>query len=243
MRVVEHIKKIPKAVLDILLLLAMWIVGVFVAFREVRGRSYTPQAVPKYPMDHDQVKILFDVSESASAHTDDKIKQLLTVSSSLATFVAVFSRATEPRWLGAVVVWLLLMAVVLCLSAFEVRREMVPVPEDKDSDTNHVAWARDLLKSCYANRASHFFRVDQYRAATRYFMLALLCTLGLALIHKTGDPLTDLTATVHRIEERGLVTRPVQSLPTVDTTSVRKIPGPSPAGHHHAGRRHRKRGN
>lgn len=213
---------------DTLLWAAMRCVGIGVSRRAVHLRSYDADPVPAHPVDPEQAKFLFDACEAANSHTDDKVKQLITVSSSLATFISIFAHDVHPRWLVVVVVALLVVTVMLSLSVFGVRREMVPTLEDCSITGNDTVWAADLIRSCHANRASHFFRVDLYRAASRYFLAALFGTLGLAFFQQpTADRFAQLTDTVQRIERQGLRVRPDSSFRLVDTVFV---PRPATGG-------------
>lgn len=215
---------------DTLLWAAMRCVGIDVSRQAVHIRGYAVDPIPAHPVDAEQAKFLFDACETANSHTDDKVKQLITVSSSLATFISVFAHDVRPRALVVIVVALLVVTVMLCLSVFGVRREMVPTLEDCSVNGNAQVWAADLLRSCHANRARHFFRVDLYRAASRYFLVALFGTLGLTLLQRpTADRLAQLSDTVQRIEHQGLRVRPDSSVRRVDTVFV-QAPATSTTG-------------
>jgi hypothetical protein len=169
---------------------------------QVRDRSYEPQgSLPHYDVDEVQAEFLYKQQREDSAHTDDKVNQLLALSSSLTAAIAVFTLDVQPRWLVAVVMGLLIACVFLCLSVLEVRTANVPTLEDANSHDSNKRWARDLLVSCFANRARHAFRVDRYRAAGRYFTMALLLTPIIAFFSVSKpDPTEKITRAVERVE-------------------------------------------
>jgi len=170
---------------------------------EAHDQKYpTMIIVPNHPIDPEQAEFLFKLQREDSAHTDDKVKQLLTLSSSLATVILVFARDVRPRWLVVVLLGLLVTTVFLCLSILGVRTFHVPVPEDSSNEElNSRVWARDIMVSYAGNKARHDFRVDRYRAAGRYFRLALLLT-PLAAIFTVArpDPVARIEASLRSIE-------------------------------------------
>lgn len=172
---------------DLLLLALLWIALVPLRWRDVRLRKYD-RGIASAP-DHDvapaAAELLFKTEREDSAVTDEKTRLLLTLTTSLTTIALVFGGQVQPRWLFVGLVGLLIASVLLCLSVFEVRRGMMlPTPEDSSHRDRSREWARDLMASYYANRATHAFRVDRYRAALRYFRLALLLTPVLAALSK-----------------------------------------------------------
>lgn len=181
----------------------MRVVFVRTTFAQVRTRTYGPQgSLPKYDVDEEQAEFLYRLQREDSAHTDDKVNQLLALSSSLTAAIAVFTLDVHPRWLVAVVMGLLIACVFLCLSVLEVRTANLPTLEEAKGYDSKKMWAKDLLESCFANRGRHAFRVDRYRAAGRYFTMALLLTPIIAFFSVSKpDPSEKITRAVERVEQ------------------------------------------
>ena len=154
------------------------------SLKEVRaGRYLNVKDTPTHVLDSGQAEFLFKTQREDSSHTDDKIKQLLTLSSSLATIILAFVRDVHPQWLVVLVLAVLFACVYLCISVLEVRSGQQPTPgEAAQGDDAELKnrWAHDLVSSLYVNQRAHAYRVDRYRAASRYFRLAFLLTPVLA---------------------------------------------------------------
>ncbi|OFV81029.1 MAG: hypothetical protein A2W26_08950 [Acidobacteria bacterium RBG_16_64_8] len=138
-----------------------------------RGPSIGHTPLPDTPLDPMRAEFLWREQEAASSHTDSMFKQLLTLSSALATVVFTLLGGAQP-WLRVPAIGGLLVSVLFCLQGLGVRRESAP-------DTPHVAdpsgdqqWAEDIIAATRYNRGSHAHRVDLYRAAWRWFVLALV---------------------------------------------------------------------
>jgi hypothetical protein len=192
---------------DVLLFVLMQLVLVRVPWRNFREGSYpasdTARPLP-VSVDSSQAESLFKIGQEDSAATDDKVKQLLALSASLATLTLVFGRDARPAWLFVFLVAALVAVVLLCVSVFRVRKITVPTIED-DPDAQARQWGRDILRSYYANRATHNFRTDQYRTAHRYFVLALVSLAFLAaLAVQKPDPAKEIAQALQRIERFGL---------------------------------------
>jgi hypothetical protein len=168
-------------------------VGLFVLLRvaliEVRFEKIRDRQVPVAHRHNDQIPVnvdkaqaefLYKLAREDSASTDDKVKQLLTLSSSLATLALVFGRDARPKVLFVCFVAALVAAVVLCLSVLEVRRGQVPTLEESGTEASS-RWGNDLYDSYRVNRKLHYSRADRYLAALRYFRVALLVLLILAV--------------------------------------------------------------
>ena len=174
-----HVKQVPDRFLYALCRLA----AIDLRLSEVGERTYRPiPATPAHDLDKAQAEFLFKMQREDSAHTDDKVKQLLTLSSSLATIILAFVRDVRPRGLVVFVLAVLFACVYLCISVLEVRTGQTPTPGDagQPSDDLDQEWASDLTASLFANRRAQDYRVDRYRAAGRYFRLAFLLTPVLA---------------------------------------------------------------
>lgn len=196
---------------------------------QVRARTYEPQgSLPQYDVDEAQAEFLYKQQREDSAHTDDKVNQLLALSSSLTAAIAVFTLDVQPRWLVAVVMGLLIACVFLCLSVLEVRTANLPTLEDANSDDLKKRWARDLLVTCFANRGRHAFRVDRYRAAGRYFTVALLLTPIIAFFSVSKpDPTEKITRAVERVENAIAVHTERQRSSLIEAARTLSAPRPS----------------
>ena len=96
---------------------------------------------------------------------------------------------------------LLVACVYLCISIFDVRTEHAPKLENADDEGAANQWARDLAVSRLANRARHEFRVARFRAAGRYFIVALLVTPLVAIFTQSKpDAVAALRPTLDRME-------------------------------------------
>jgi hypothetical protein len=203
----EYLEKLGTRVFDAVLMLLLYLALVPVEWKRVRLRSYpTPGTTPDATVE--QAEFLFELQRDDSAHTDDKVKQLLTLSASLAGITLVFGQDVRPRWPFALLIGLLVAVGLLCVSVIGVRSGMVPTPVPGSGDEADIERARDLMQSYDANVAAHGYRADRYRAATRYFRLALILTPVLALMmNPRPNPTQDLANSVQRLEHDGIVLR------------------------------------
>src|SRR4051794_13346996 len=81
------------------------------SLREAQKRAYPGEQLPQHKIKENEARFLFELAETASDHTDDKIKQLLTLSSSLVAVLAVFGDQVRPRVLVVIVASALLVSV------------------------------------------------------------------------------------------------------------------------------------
>jgi hypothetical protein len=153
---------------------------------EHRGPSIGRTPAPDTPLSPVRAEFLWSEQQSQSAHTDSMVKQLLTLSTALATVVFTLLDGALP-WLRAPAIVGLLVSVLFCLQGLGVRRSSAP-------DTPHFAdpngdqqWAEDVVAATRYNRGGHAHRVDLYRAAWRWFVLALILA---ALAGLTRPPQT-----------------------------------------------------
>lgn len=209
----EWIESVLTAALDILLTLLLWIALVPLKWNSVRLRRYDNlYRGPDSKVEPAQAEFLFKLQREDSNATDDKVRQLLTLTTSLAAITLLFGSRVNPLALFVVLVSLLLAAVLLCLSIFEVRPGMFPTPEDSTNKETTSEWASDLMRSYYANRATHAFRVDRYRAALRYFRAALLLTPVIAVLSVGRDT---------QQRQTSIVTK-TTTLPQVDSAALHR---------------------
>lgn len=178
------------------------------SLREIQERKYPlAKGLPEHEIAEAEARFLFQLAESASDHTDDKIKQLLTLSSSLVTVLALFGDRVQPRILVVIVALTLLVSVLMCVTALGVRRWAVPDVFEPTGAEDSDTWARNLLQATYTNRSFHAFRVDQYRSALRYFVAALIATGLLALLVDSTDNSADLSKTLKSMQDNGVIMR------------------------------------
>lgn len=141
-------------------------------------------------LDPKRAEFLWTEQEAASAHTDEMTKQLLTLSSALVTvFITLLPWALLVLRFAAIAA--LLVSVVFCLQGFGVRRKSVPDTPYAMSEVGDREWTNDLITATGYNRGSHFHRVDLYRAAKRWFMLALLLVVLAAILRPAALPGAD----------------------------------------------------
>jgi hypothetical protein len=192
--------KLP--LVDWLLFALTRLAGVKVSIAETRNEKYpTTTATPAYRVDPKHAEFLFKIEREDSAYTDDKVKLLLTLSSSLAAIILVFARDVSPRFFVVIVLALLVAAVFLCVGVFRVQTVNLPTVEEADSSGRDAVWSADLMKSYAENEARHAFRVDRYRAAGRYFQLALLLTpVAAAFTSPRPDPAAGVISSLSRID-------------------------------------------
>lgn len=185
--------------------------GIEARFGEVRKRAYRrSDTIPGFPIDPAQAEFVFRWEREGSDHTDDKTKQLLALSSSLVTVVLVFANDAKPVALLILVMALLLAVVILCVAVLGVRTSSTPTLEDSTNPHNQKIWAKDLVIAASINAAGHRFRVDCYRTAARYLLLALLLTPVLAALSKSKpDTSAELLQVLEHVERNGLPVRPI----------------------------------
>jgi len=142
------------------------LVGVELADIHQQAYSIKSPKIPPGSLRSEDAHFIYAQQEAASQHTDDKIKQLLTLASSFATFLV----AIGPGFTRLLL--LPLAAVVfLCIAALGVRTGSLPDLSPSESDRNGQTWTRDLIRAVQINRGSHFYRVDLYRGARRWFLI------------------------------------------------------------------------
>jgi hypothetical protein len=156
---------------DLLLLFILRIALVGVQLNDIRDESYSTNSpsIPSGTLQSQQVQFIYAQQEAASQHTDDKIKQLLTLSSSFATFLL----AIGGTGYGRLLLFPLAAVVLLCISALAVRTGSLPELSASEGDRNSQVWARDVMRAVQVNRGSHFYRVDLYRGARRWFLVTV----------------------------------------------------------------------
>ncbi len=164
---------------DLFVFVLCWIGHTEPTWAEVRRRIYLDATrVPSHALDSAQSEFRFKLQREDSSHTDDKVKQLLTLSAALSTIIVALVRDVRPRWLVVVVLAVLFACVYVCVAALGVRRDVLPGLGDagQADGSLQAAWARDLAEATVLNGRAHAFRVDLFRAAGRFFRLAFLLT-------------------------------------------------------------------
>ena len=120
--------------------------------------------------------LIFDQQEIGSKHTDEMAKQLLAIGGIL-TPLAVALRAPHSTVVTLMPIAALLIMVALCMRIFNVRMVSVPDPPRAGEAGSQAQWAKDLLDAAMVNGRSHALRVDLYRAAQRWFIIALVAAV------------------------------------------------------------------
>jgi hypothetical protein len=166
-------------VFDISLFILVRLVLVDITLAEFRQRSHgvLNPPLPAGRISPSQAQFVFEQERLADEHTDDKVKQLLTLTSSLTALLTAI--AVSRFGLGvseiAVVLLPLLAAVYICLGGvLDIRIHSLPTITQVGADPEDQEWARGMVSATGVNRGSRFFRVDLYRAALRWFLVALL---------------------------------------------------------------------
>jgi hypothetical protein len=129
---------------------------------------------------------LYEQQEKASEHTDTNVRQLLTLSSSLATLAIGLSTYLSSRW-PAMAFLPLFASVYICVELLGVR--VGSVPSLSSERGANPTWTRDLAKATRLNRAVHAYHVQLYRAALNWFLIAFLVALGAAALSLKRPPL------------------------------------------------------
>lgn len=197
-------------------------VAIDIAWSDLRRDTYEVAPPPALPPEPTQAEFLFSVQRENSAHTDSKVGQLLSLASALAAVIVVFVRDARPWWLLLTLSTSLVASVFLCITALAVRRDMLPLLEPKGRVAKRE-WGPDLLTCIQSNDASHRLRVDRYRAAMRYFFVALIATPLLAAGSSAPpEHFATLAAAVARMEKNGIRVRLMPS-DSLTTNSVQAL--------------------
>ena len=162
---------------DVVVFSLLRVAQVQVQWDVLRNRQ-VPRSTPSTaPVRGDHAEFLYKVAREDSAATDGKVKQLLTLSTSLAALATIFGRNVAPKLFLVLFVLALVATVVLCLSVLEVRSAMAPSLDDKGKDPDDITWGMDVYQSYRSTREVHNVRTDRYRASLRYFRAALVMLL------------------------------------------------------------------
>jgi hypothetical protein len=165
---------------DVLVFILARIVLVFVAFSEVRKQSRRPgERSTQLPerVAPEQAKFDHQHQEASSAHTDDKVKQLLTLATAVNTLVLAYASRVGVRLLLLAIATALTGTVFLCVSILGVRNAARPEFTDATNDAEQHEWARSLAVATEFSMRAHIYRVDIFRAARRWFLLAFILAL------------------------------------------------------------------
>jgi hypothetical protein len=167
------------AIFDLGLFILVRAVFVDMTLEDFHERSYGASMPPLPPgrIKSDHAHFIFEQERLADQHTDDKVRQLLTVTSALAALVSTIALSKFGVAIhGVVLIGLpLLPAVYICVGGLlGIRVHSLPTVSEAGADPNDQEWARGLITATGFNRGSRLFRVDLYRAALRWFLLALL---------------------------------------------------------------------
>jgi len=173
-------------VLDGALFCLVRVVLVEPTWAELRERTYHVSGPPAPPgkISPAQARFIFEQEQLSDEHTDNKVRQLLTLTSALATLVSAIALSKFGRGVVALILIPLLATVYICLGGLlGVRVYHLPTAS---VERNEQEWARDMLTATRLNRGASALRVDLYRAALRWFLLALIVApiaVGLEAAH------------------------------------------------------------
>lgn len=160
------------------LLFLLRLVNLAVTWPELRHGGYSQDyhnLELSQALDAEEAVFLFHEQEKSSDHTDEKLRQLLTLGTALAALISVFGRGAFGDLLVISVVACLLAAVLLSIAGVSgVRTHSLPGLSDPQAQGAKDEWARSLITALKANANTHALRVDMYRAAVRWFVLALI---------------------------------------------------------------------
>jgi hypothetical protein len=188
---VARLERCIALVFDISLFILVRLVLVETTFAEFRSRSHGASNPPLPPgkIRPTQAHFIFEQERLADQLTDDKVKQLLALTSSLSALVTAIALSHFGLAADRIVLILvpLLAAVYICLGGLmDVRRYSLPTISEASADPEEQEWVRGVIAATGFNRGSRFFRVDLYRAALRWFLLALLIAPFAVAFHATA---------------------------------------------------------
>lgn len=145
-----------------------------VTWMEVKNssRPATPPTDIPTRVSPSQAKFRLEQQQKSSSHTDEKVKQLLTLGVALNAFIVAFAQRAGAGMLVGILAFALTASVFLCVGTLRVRPTAEPDLSDPSSDLDESAWARDVVSAAHQEHLAHMYRVDLYRAARRWFLLA-----------------------------------------------------------------------
>jgi hypothetical protein len=183
------VERVARFLEDVLVAVLIKVVGVSSSWREIRAKRYE-LAVFDYEslsnIDVEHAKFFFEQIQASQEKTDEKVAHLLTLSGSLAGFTSIVGAFILANLTSTLVVGALVGCVVLCLANISVRTERVPDLVDASDERYNVDWAKELLRSANDNYGWHAYRVDIFRAARRWFLLAMIGGVLLILLAWVG---------------------------------------------------------
>lgn len=160
---------------DILLLPLVFFVSPDIKWSEIQnGRCDLSlfSSPPSGTLVKDQAQFLYQQQQEAAEHTDAKVRQLLTLSSALAT-LAIGYLSTRLRLL---VFPPLAASIYICVELLSVRVGAVP-ELSSGADNLEQSWTRDLMTATRRNSAVHTYSAKLYRAAFNWFLIALILAI------------------------------------------------------------------
>jgi hypothetical protein len=132
----------------------------------------------------DQAQFRYQQQQEAAEHTDTKVRQLLTLSSSFAT-VAIALKAYLSRLLFLMVFPPLAACIYICIELLSVRVGAVPNLSDAADHLEQI-WVHDLVTATNFNKSVHDYHVQLYRAAINWFLIAFLLAVGAVALYGSG---------------------------------------------------------
>ncbi len=163
-----------------------------------------------------QVEFLWADQEAASAFTDSMVKQLLALSSGLATILFTFLSGAQPILRNSAIAAVLVSA-LFCLQILGVRRASVPKLPTSTGVGADQEWAGAMAEATRYNRGSHAHRVDLYRVSRRWFMLALILASLAGILRQNAHAFGPQARSACDLKERASVgtVRPSSNVPVI----------------------------
>lgn len=198
---------------DALLFVLARLILVEVTWEEVKDSKRPWKAPTKVPeqVNASQAKFRLEQQQKSSTHTDEKVKQLLTLSVALNAFIVAFARGLGSAMLIGVMAFSLTASVFLCIGTLRVRPSAEPDLSDPSIDPEEFAWAKDLILATQQEQLAHMYRVDLYRAARRWFLLAFAITpFIVALAPKPDSSSAPASVNISNVTTGGSVQKEVR---------------------------------
>jgi hypothetical protein len=196
-----------------------WVVG-----KEVKRPK--PALPPEKPVlvTLKQAEFLYNLGETASENTDDKVKLLLTLTSSTAVLLATL----RPEWLYSLhylPTYALGACLVLATVHFGVRPFFHPAPEPSENEAkSNEEWATCLYDCYVENERYRQIRVNLFAACRRWFLIGILALLLGAIRHPAPT-----------LPSRGTLLGPASAQSASDGGSTSKVSrAPAHIGQSHA---------
>jgi len=137
-------------------------------------------------IDKGQAEFLFALQEAATNHTDLQVRQLLTLCGTMLTLEVGLTRGNFRSSWEVVAVAGLLATLLLCIVCVQSKNYWSPEPiPELAGQSASARWYKDMYLSMKKNEFSNDSRVEVYKAARRWFLIAV-CSLGASFVSLGG---------------------------------------------------------